>query len=42
MEEINYLAVIAAAASAFFLGGLWYSPKVFGAIWHSRPDTLSP
>lgn len=33
MEDINYLAVIAAAASAFFFGGLWYSPKVFGAIW---------
>jgi hypothetical protein len=33
MKDINYLAVIAAAVSAFLLGGFWYSPKLFGAIW---------
>jgi hypothetical protein len=31
--EISYIAVIIAAASAFALGGLWYSPKVFGNAW---------
>lgn len=33
MEQINYLAVVVAAASAFLLGGLWYSPALFGATW---------
>ncbi len=33
MEQINYLAVVAAATSAFVVGGLWYSPLLFGAAW---------
>lgn len=32
MGQINYLAVIAAAVSAFLLGGLWYS-LLFGKLW---------
>jgi len=32
MSEVNYLAVIAAAASAFLLGGLWYGP-LFKVAW---------
>lgn len=31
--QINYLAVLAAAISSFALGGLWYSPLLFGASW---------
>lgn len=31
--EINYLAVVAGAAAAFVLGGLWYSPLLFGKVW---------
>ena len=31
--HVNYLAVVVAAASAFLLGGLWYSPKLFGPLW---------
>ena len=31
--EVNYLAVLAAAASAFVLGGLWYSPALFAKKW---------
>lgn len=31
--EINYLAVLAAAASAFVIGGLWYSPLLFQKAW---------
>ena len=31
--EINYLAVLAAAVSAFVLGGLWYSPVLFAGPW---------
>jgi hypothetical protein len=42
MGQINYLAVVAAAVSAFFLGGLWYGP-LFGNAWLSAngltPDT---
>jgi len=30
---INYLAVLLAALSTFILGGLWYSPMLFGKVW---------
>ncbi len=30
---INYLAVLVAALSTFILGGLWYSPMLFGKAW---------
>lgn len=30
---INWLAVLAAALSMFVLGGLWYSPVLFGRVW---------
>lgn len=30
---INYLAVIVTAAANFVLGGLWYSPILFGKKW---------
>ena len=30
--EVNWIAVIAAAASAFVLGGIWYGP-LFGKKW---------
>ncbi len=33
VQEINFLAVVAAAVSAFVVGGLWYSPLLFGAAW---------
>ena len=33
MPEVNWLAVLAAAISAFLLGGLWYSPALFGKAW---------
>lgn len=33
MAQINFLAVLVAAASAFLLGGAWYSPILFGKIW---------
>jgi len=31
--QVNYLAVLVAAVSTFLLGGLWYSPKLFGPAW---------
>jgi hypothetical protein len=33
--DINILAVTAAALSAFVLGGLWYSPILFGKKWQA-------
>ncbi len=33
MNSINWLAVIVAALSSFFLGSLWYSKILFGNSW---------
>ncbi len=33
VSQINILAVLAAAVSAFVLGALWYSPALFGKAW---------
>lgn len=35
MPHINWLAVLAAAVSTFLIGGLWYSPVLFGRAWMS-------
>lgn len=32
-SDINYLAVAAAAVASFVIGGLWYSPVLFGKAW---------
>jgi hypothetical protein len=32
---INWLAVLAAAISMFVIGGLWYSPMLFGKQWQA-------
>lgn len=31
--SFNYLAILAATVSTFLLGGLWYSPLMFGPAW---------
>jgi hypothetical protein len=33
MVEVNFLAVVVAALMTFLLGGLWYSPALFGRTW---------
>lgn len=33
MEGINIWAVVVSAALAFVLGGMWYSPIMFGKAW---------
>ena len=33
MPDVNYLAVVLSALSAFVLGGLWYSPLLFAKPW---------
>lgn len=33
LSKLNYLAVVAAALSSFLIGGVWYSPVLFGKVW---------
>jgi hypothetical protein len=33
ISTINWLAVLVAALSTFLIGGLWYSPALFGKAW---------
>lgn len=33
MGNINWLAVLVAGLSAFVVGGIWYSPSLFGNAW---------
>ncbi len=33
MQNLNFLAILAAAAAAFVVGGLWYSPVLLGGLW---------
>lgn len=35
MGAVNWLAVIAAAISMFVIGGIWYSPMLFGKQWQA-------
>jgi hypothetical protein len=35
MPHVNWLAVLAAAISTLVIGGLWYSPVLFGRAWMS-------
>jgi hypothetical protein len=32
-QNLNWLAIVIAAVSAFILGGLWYSPLLFAKRW---------
>jgi hypothetical protein len=36
MSSINWVAVLVAGISAFVLGGVWYSPALFGNAWMSE------
>ena len=36
MSTINWLAVLVAGISAFVIGGVWYSPALFGKAWMSE------
>jgi hypothetical protein len=41
--DVNVWAVLAATASSFVLGGLWYSPLLFGRPWNranGSPETV--
>jgi len=36
MMGMNIFAVLLAAVSSFMLGGLWYSPALFGKMWNDE------
>ncbi|SDD91179.1 Protein of unknown function [Mucilaginibacter pineti] len=38
---INWLAVVAAALSAFLVGGIWYSPLLFANAWMTDSNLSS-
>lgn len=43
MSQINLFAVLVAAVSSFMLGGLWYSPALFGTTWQREAgDSRKP
>ena len=31
--QLNYWAILVASLSTFLIGGLWYSPALFGKLW---------
>ena len=33
MPEVNWIAIVVAAAASFLLGGVWYSNAMFGKVW---------
>ncbi len=33
MNTINWMAVLVAGISSFVVGGIWYSPNLFGKAW---------
>ncbi len=33
LNHLNLWAILAATVAAFMLGGLWYSPALFGGVW---------
>ncbi|MES2331870.1 MAG: DUF1761 domain-containing protein [Bacteroidota bacterium] len=38
MGTINWLAVLVAGISSFVVGGIWYSPGLFGKAWMSANE----
>jgi hypothetical protein len=33
MPEVSWIGIAVAAVASFLLGGLWYSPMLFGKVW---------
>jgi hypothetical protein len=44
MPEINWIAAVVAGIAGFFVGGLWYSPVLFGKPWSAATgvDSTKP
>ena len=34
MPDVNIVAVVVAGIAGFFVGGLWYSARMFGSVWN--------
>lgn len=41
LHSLNYFAILVAAISAFFIGGLWYSPVLLGGAWKKANGFLA-
>jgi hypothetical protein len=39
---LNWLAILAATAVLYVLGGLWYSPAIFGSRWRAGVGFVPP
>lgn len=39
---MNYWAILVAATTSFMLGGLWYSPVLFGNAWNTENGGVKP
>ena len=39
---MNHGAIVVAAVSSFLLGGLWYSPILFGSAWNRENGGVPP
>jgi hypothetical protein len=42
LGDLNWLAVLVAAIAYFALGGIWYSPAVFGKLWMRSAGIEAP
>jgi hypothetical protein len=42
LAAINWLAVVAATLALYVLGGLWYSPALFGPSWRAGVGFVPP
>lgn len=38
VQSVNWLAVLVAGISALVIGGIWYSPALFGRAWMKEND----
>ena len=41
MPDVNMFAIVVAGVAGFFVGGLWYSARMFGSVW-SRENGPHP
>ena len=42
LAAVNWLAVVAATVALYLLGGLWYSPSLFGSRWRAAVGFVPP
>jgi hypothetical protein len=42
LAALNWLAILAATAVLYVLGGLWYSPALFGSRWRAGVGFVAP